>query len=99
MASVHKRAVNTRQSPYICMWYLIRIVAGHVHSLSYRARFLLDQARTLIVYAYIILSVDIISYLNKEISNNMVCATRKASDQPAHTRSLIRAFASRLGIL
>ena len=29
-----------------------------------------------------------------EISNNVVCATRKASDQPAHTRSLIRAFAS-----
>ena len=25
----------------------------------------------------------------------MVCATSKASDQPAHTRSLIRAFASR----
>ena len=31
-----------------------------------------------------------------EISNNVVCATSKASDQPAHTRSLIRAFASRL---
>ena len=30
-----------------------------------------------------------------EISNNVVCATSKASDQPAHTRSsLIRAFAS-----
>ena len=34
-----------------------------------------------------------------EISNNLVCATSKASDQPAHTRSLIRAFASRLIIL
>ena len=34
-----------------------------------------------------------------EISNNVVCATIKASDQPAHTRSLIRAFASRLSIL
>ena len=33
------------------------------------------------------------------ISNNVVCATSKASDQPAHTRSLIRAFASRLNIL
>ena len=30
-----------------------------------------------------------------EISNNVVCATSKGSDQPAHTRSLIRAFASR----
>ena len=34
-----------------------------------------------------------------EISNNVVCATSKASDQPAHTRSLIRAFASRLSSL
>ena len=34
-----------------------------------------------------------------EISNNVVCATSKASDQPAHTRSLIKAFASRLNIL
>ena len=34
-----------------------------------------------------------------EISNNVVCATSTASDQPAHTRSLIRAVASRLSIL
>ena len=34
-----------------------------------------------------------------EISNNVVCATSKATDQPAHTRSLIRAFASPLNIL
>ena len=34
-----------------------------------------------------------------EFSNNVVYATSKASDQPAHTRSLIRAFASRLNIL
>ena len=34
-----------------------------------------------------------------EISNNVECATSKASDQPAHTRSLIRAFASRLSFL
>ena len=33
-----------------------------------------------------------------EISNNVVCATSKASDQPAHKRSLIRAFAGRLNI-
>ena len=31
-----------------------------------------------------------------EISNNVVCATSKASDQPAHMRSLIRAFAKSL---
>ena len=34
-----------------------------------------------------------------EISNNLACATSEASDQPAHMRSLIRAFASRLSIL
>ena len=34
-----------------------------------------------------------------EISNNVVSATSKGSDQPAHKRSLIRAFASRLNIL
>ena len=34
-----------------------------------------------------------------EISNNVVCVTSKASEQPAHTRSLIRAFANRLSIL
>ena len=34
-----------------------------------------------------------------EISNNVVCATSKGLDQPAHTCSLIRAFARRLNIL
>ena len=33
------------------------------------------------------------------ISNNVVCATSKGSDQTARTRSLIRAFASGLNIL
>ena len=31
-----------------------------------------------------------------EISNNVVCASTKGLDQPAHMSSLIRAFASRL---
>ena len=34
-----------------------------------------------------------------EISSNVVYATSKSSDQPALTRSLIRAIACRLGIL
>ena len=34
-----------------------------------------------------------------EISNGVVYATSKASDQPAHTRSLIRVFACRLNVL
>ena len=43
--------------------------------------------------------IHIMIELVHEISNNVVCATSKASDQPAHMRSLIRAFASRLSIL
>ena len=37
--------------------------------------------------------------LQHEISNNVVCATSKASDQPMRMHSLIRAFASPLNIL
>ena len=33
-----------------------------------------------------------------EISNNVVCATSKGSDQPAHTRSEIRAFVRHLNM-
>ena len=46
-----------------------------------------------------IVSLSLIYEPRHEISNNVVCATSKGSDQPAHTRSLIRAFASRLNIL
>ena len=42
------------------------------------------------------LKVQIVFEPRHEISNNVVCATSKGSDQPAQTRSLIRAFASRL---
>ena len=35
----------------------------------------------------------------REISNTVVCATSKAPDQHAHTRCLIRAFASLFNIL
>ena len=37
--------------------------------------------------------------MRHEISNNVVCATSKAPNQPAHTRSLIRAFANRSNII
>ena len=49
--------------------------------------------------------ISAMAYLQKinepriEISNNVVCATSKGSDQPAHMHSLIIAFASRLKIL
>ena len=34
-----------------------------------------------------------------EISNNVVCPTSKGSDQPTHTRCLIRVFARHLNFL
>ena len=41
-----------------------------------------------------------LNFINRYvISNNVVCATNKGSDQLAHTRKLIRAFAGRLNIL
>ena len=56
------------------------------------------QLNLLVILTHVILFFVIIEPVH-EISNNMVCATSKASDQPAHSRSLIRAFASRLSIL
>ena len=44
-------------------------------------------------------TLQILNEPRHEISNNVVCATSKGSDQPARTLSLIRAFASRLNIL
>ena len=38
-------------------------------------------------------------YPQDEISNNVVCATSKVSDQPAHMCSMIRTVASHLNIL
>ena len=37
--------------------------------------------------------------LQHGISNHVICATSKCSDQPGHTRGLIRAFANRLNTI
>ena len=63
-----------------------RVLMGHKESNQQK------QNKTNITY-------QILFEPGHEISNNVVCATSKVSDQPAHTRSLIRAFASRLSIL
>ena len=44
-------------------------------------------------------SIHLIIEPRHKINNNVACATSIASDQPAHTRSLIRAFASHFNIL
>ena len=57
-----------------------------MHSVIHQCRF------ALLLHYYIIEP-------QHEISNNVVCATGKGTGQPVHTRSLTRAFASRLNIL
>ena len=70
------------------------------------SKFIMSQIYLLILFAMIKFSKKLLNlqYPNpceprQEISNNVVCGTSKASDQPAHMRSLIRAFASCLNIL
>ena len=58
-----------------------------------------SEAHIVIIQSAFIRVCVLISEPWHEIFNNLVCATSKGSDQPAHTRSLIRAFASRLNIL
>ena len=60
-----------------------------------RSKLNIDVSFLSIIFFSIVLAYE----PRNEISNNVVCATIKGSDQPAHTRSLIRAFASRLSIL
>ena len=58
------------------------------------------SSRNLISWFYFFITLIWIQYEPQhEISNNVVYATNKASDQPAHTPSLIRAFACCLTIL
>ena len=47
------------------------------------------------IYAHNVLMMSNTVEPRHEISNNVVCATSKASDQTAHMRSPIRAFAHR----
>ena len=62
-------------------------------------------ASCFVIFIICVSRIDIVlSYVDNNepqhvISNNVVCVTSTASDQPAHKRSLIRAFASRLNIL
>ena len=51
------------------------------------------------MYVHVSLALTLIIEPVHEISDNFARVTSKASDQPAHSRSLIRAFASRLSIL
>ena len=63
----------------------------HIEPPSYESTIYSESTRAYLHNVYIIES-------RHKISNNVVYATSKGSDQPAHAHSLIRAFASRLNI-
>ena len=85
--------------PYNMFWLIntkikVLITHAYLHDLGHRTT----------VYLAVMLVQTTVNSKVKQlsrhvISNNVICATYKASDQPAHTRSLIWAFASRLNIL
>ena len=78
------------------MSHLLHTIKPRVHSQLVSGQFWRDHSERILIMT---IMGDIRYEPVHEISNNLVCATNKASDQPAHTRSLIRAFASRLSIL
>ena len=60
----------------------------------------LSANQTILLSAYLPASLSACMYVFlTEISYNVVCATSKGSDQPAHMQSLIRNFACRLYII
>ena len=80
----------------------IRNLAHHLSFVHYKVQSICSK---LDILHSDLLDFDILKLLRTAfeqrhgISKNVVCASSKASDQPAHTRSLIRTFASRLNIL
>ena len=74
---------------YIFFLHQFALLKNYAVKYKFRVSYMLDNG----------LKTELRYELVHEISNNVVCATSKASDQPAHMRSLIRAFASRLSIL
>ena len=66
--------------PRGCLQFVIVVFPDHTH----------------LLFFILPMDLEIIIEPRHEFSNNMVCATNKGSDQPVHTRSLIRAYARRL---
>ena len=73
----------------------IKVVKNHANSTVYRVVQDMCQSFDTFIQVGIICLCDFYHM----ISDSVVCATSKASDQPTHTRSLIRAFFCRLNII
>ena len=69
----------------------------HTSDASIQSHQFLNRSHT--ESSYIYMGICLRDEPRQYISNNVVCATSKGSDQPAHTRSLIRAFVGRLNRL
>ena len=91
--SVHLQGYETDQ---INLSYLVRI-PKHRFTVDETEITFTDQNQ--VQCMWFLGSFQIINEPVHEISYNEVCVTSKASDQPAHTHSLIRAFASHWSIL
>ena len=93
LIEISKKTRQSRGKIYILGQYIIISYLSHVRATTAHASLCKCAA---------LLEPLMHTYPNEpghEISNNVVCANSKGSDQPAHTRSLIRAFASRLNNL
>ena len=90
----HRRQVFSRRCPFT-IEHLFFTSSSQLSVHSYVVRFLIVfpcNEQCVVIKNKILEPVH-------EISNNVVCATSKASDQPAQMRSLTSAFASHLSIL
>ena len=81
---------------HVTVLYIKTVMETNIH-LGYKIQ--LDPINGFIFSEWYVSKATHIVEPRHEISNNVVCATSKDSDQPAHKRSLIRAFVSRLNIL
>ena len=66
---------------------------------SFKAKYVFDTHYLRTISERCVFWVPTVYEPRNKISNNVVCGTSKGSDQAAHLRSLIRAFASSLNIL
>ena len=81
---------------YLLRVYVLRKEQNNFSNVVIHAVMTLDIRHIQVLYT-MYFKISVIFTPNEprhEISNNVVCATSKCSDQPAHTHSLIKVFAS-----
>ena len=99
--SYHVITVSDGNYPYVLSLFQMKKMSICI---TYYGRFKCSRPYKYNHACYHSVKLNMFKYVKRyesrhEISNNVVCATSKGSDQPAHTRSLIRAVDGRLNIL